>query len=800
MKPQHQLRLCLVFSCLALHVYFISAQCPVSTPPSTNPPNSIVRVQVLSVKPNSDMEGDDDYVPFYDNHADIYGKVTIDGHEFNLPEIEDSDFPHWEDVFEQHVTVTPVRIVIKIEENDSGLTFDNDDVDVNPDPNKNELELDFDLCALTVRINNQVFASQGVIELKAGDDSDDATIRIKVGTADGRPVTTNDLALVSTDLVQVLFQTPTLIAGKPTVVMASIANNYTSDINTNVKVVVSGAGVNRNDLFPINLKAGEVRKEYFYINNPIRFPSGSAPGHVAVMISVEDTGNQSLDPQHCLRMNDGNPNRIIWKTVNTPVRYELLWAKVGTLLDGFNFASDAQLQNNMELGGAYIHGVFPLTSPYQHKSTIDILPPIDAAVDFLTTILSVFGIPADNVIPYALVLELNGVANIVGCDRIMGVLPNKDWFKRFSYDFLDEVTGLSLGEFAPRAVIFLPQKEDGALLGPAMTLPAHELGHTFGLSTDPTLKDSWVCNVNWPILGSSGCGLVGGFDEYKSNTNPSGNPSNGFWLKQGNEPALLDSLVNKEMCGAFCFMAGSPINAHLNWTSTNRKWIDHADYDQLVNKLQLTPDPEIIYISGMISWNDQFYLGSVQHIGQGIPDRDTSFGAYAIRFLSSTGQLLNEVGLPVNWNAADITEHPRPVTFFGLNFELPDGTTKIEITNRMSSKVLGTIPLSPNKPTIRIKTRTPVHQHEKNSLQIKWTASDRDRDKLKYFILGRHAREEGWFPVGYWQEAKQFTISPDQFEPGPYVIKVMASDGVHVSASNEVTVDIGEGEGMRGRE
>ena len=143
---------------------------------------------------------------------------------------------------------------------------------------------------------------------------------------------------------------------------------------------------------------------------------------------------------------------------------------------------------------------------------------------------------------------------------------------------------------------------------------AHEVGHTFGLSADPTLKDSWVCDVDWPVLGHSGCGFAGGFDEYKSSMFPSGNPSNGFWIAQGNEPASIAGLLNQEQCNSFCFMGPSPSNSHLDWAN-KKKWIDAADYDHLVTKLQKQPDPEIIYVSGMIAWNDQMYLGSVQHIG-----------------------------------------------------------------------------------------------------------------------------------------------------------------------------------------
>jgi hypothetical protein len=769
-------------------VSIISAQCPTGSPPTTDPPNSVVRVQVLSVKPNSDLEGDDDYVPFYDNHADIFGKVTIEGNEFNLPEVEDSDFPHWTNTFDQHVTSSPVTIRIQMWENDAGLTGNNDDVDINPDPNKDELILVFDLCALTVMEGTTQHSSQGVIEINAGSGSEQATIRLKIETADGRPVTANDLALMESDLIQVLFQTQKMVSGKPTIVMARIANNYTTTINTNVRVIVSGAGVNRNDLFPLSIAAGEVKKEYYYLNNPIRFPESANVEHVTVMIRVDDANNQSLDPLNCMRMNDGNPNRIIWKTVHTPRRFEFMWAKTGTLLDGGNFVSDAQFESNMELGSAYIHGVYPLSFPNNYESLIDLLPPLSAATDFLTTILSVFGIPGDNVIPYALVLELNGVANIVGCDRLMGVLPNKDWFKRFSYDFLDEVTGLSLGEFAPRAVIFLPQYGETTNLGPAMTLPAHEVGHTFGLSTDPTLKDSWVCDVDWPVLGHSGCGFAGGFDEYKSAMFPKGNPSNGFWIAQGNEPSSLAGLLNKEQCNSFCFMGPSPSNSHLDWTNKG-KWIDAADYDQLVTKLQKQPDPEVIFVSGIIAWNDQMYLGSVQHIGDGIPDRDTSFGAYAIQLKDINGNLLKEVGLPVNWNSADITSRPRPVTFFALNIEYKSGARRLEIINRMSGKVLASKKISANKPAVRLSV-SDENLVPGNNIHLTWRGSDRDHERLQYFMLARSARDESWFPVEYWKAGNKSSISSSKFESGSYVFKVMASDGVHVSASNEVPVNI----------
>jgi len=766
------------------------AQCPTATPPSSNPPSSIVRLQILSIKPNSDLEGDDDNVPFYDNHADIYGKITIAGEAFDLPQVEDSDFPHWDNVFQKSVTSSPVPITISIFEADSGLTGDDDVVDVNPSPASTSLELEFDLCALTLRLGSSLAPTFDVVTINAGTGANQATIRLKVDLEDGRPVTHDDLAVVEVDLVQVLFRSPKLISGKPTLVMARIANNYSTSITTNVRVSLSGGGFNRNDIFPMTLGAGEVRKEYFYANDPVRFPSSAAPYGVIVTVRLDDPNVQTLPMNDCRRGNDGNNNRIVWKTVHTPRSYALMWTKVGTLLDGFNFATNGQLKSNMDLGGAYIHGVYPLARPHNYKAPIGVLPPLTASIDYLATVLSVFGIPADDVLPFALVFELNSIANLSSCDRLMGVLPNKDWFRRFSGHSLASVTGLSLGEFAPKAVIFLPQDTAGSDIGPFMTLPAHELGHTFGLSTDPAIKTSWVCDVDWPVLGASGCGMEGGFDEYNNTKAPDGNPTNGYWIAQGGEPAVIAGLLNKEQCASNCFMAGAGVNAHLNWVSTNRKWIDAADYDRLVEKLQTAPDPEVIYVSGMISWDDKLHLGSIQHKGYGIPDRDDAYGAYAVRFLDTKGKLLKEVGIPVYWNSPDINDRPRPVTFFALNLIYPENARRIQIVNRMSARTLGSVTISVHKPSIRLKDLAKTKIVRGGDVRLQWSASDPDGDKLLYFMLARSAQDDHWFPVGYWQRAKSAKISAEPLEEGSYWVKVAASDGVHVSESNEVRFEV----------
>ena len=119
-------------------------------------------------------------------------------------------------------------------------------------------------------------------------------------------------------------------------------------------------------------------------------------------------------------------------------------------------------------------------------------------------------------------------------------------------------------------------------------------------------------------------------------------------------------------------MGGSPVNAQNNWPAHGR-WIDPADYDHLIDKLVTHPDPEVVYVSGMISWHNQIYLGRCVRLDAGVPDH--SAGRHVrISLPGRGGRLVSEVGLPVAWNHAEF-KRVMPVTFFGVTLELPRSAT-----------------------------------------------------------------------------------------------------------------------------
>jgi hypothetical protein len=101
----------------------------------------------------------------------------------------------------------------------------------------------------------------------------------------------------------------------------------------------------------------------------------------------------------------------------------------------------------------------------------------------------------------------------------------------------------------------------------------------------------------------------------------------------------------------------------------------------------LVPDPEVLFVSGMVAWNDRMYLGPAYHFAQGIPDSVESFGLYAVRFEDDSEKTLSEYGIPINWNYAEF-ERSMPVTFFGLKLPYPLGTRRIVCLNRCTNPVL----------------------------------------------------------------------------------------------------------------
>ncbi len=812
------------------------APCLAESPPTNDPPSGVVVVRVISVDPNTDMEGDDDNIPFYNNRADIYGEVIINGVSHELPKIDETDNPHWDNhppddqhprggVFEVEVpavadvngmTPLPVPISIRIAESDGGLTGDDDSVDISPADDKHTLDIEFDMCSLRVSGDFDVNGSQGVLEASGGDGNSAAVIRFTVGLKDGRPVSVDDAALADLDFVQVVPRVGRLVAEKPTVLMARVVNNYQVEISPKLQIhiteIQSPASIDVFELGPI--RAGEVKKFYLYADDPLLFPKKDSPYTVRVTGTLDPDGELPdmghSRPEDCRAQNNGGNNRIAWSVVGTR-EPRLLWAKVGMDLDIGNFASDSKFEEIRELGEAYIRGVFPLASVDQSSSPVDIPVLITPGFDWLRAI-----IPGnDSADPFLMVAELGGIAALLGYDRIMGVLPNKDWFERF--EFWGSVTGLSLGDALPGGVIFLPRKESDSAVGPAMVLPAHELGHTYGLSVDSSIKPKWACALDLGAIGTLICGMNKGYDEYQNEVEPydQGNPARGYWITQGAETAAVASLLDSEQCNSHCFMGSTKINSHLNWSS-QKSWIDAADFDKLLDKLRTPANESLetgtseIYISGMLALKgtyelsgreytlsqDQFkVLDTIRTPVRGRPSVEIYDSEQAtigrIQFQDERQRVLATEKIPLRFltaaNPSTKSLVALPVSGFGATYPMPAETRRIAFFVHAEDKglrELSSLEVSPSPPrvTLRDPPADKFKQDEKFSLA--WEGYDADGDGLTYSIAISPDRGVHWWPIALDIASSKYEVDTAALPRGNYSVKVIAHDGVNTGESD----------------
>jgi hypothetical protein len=342
-------------------------------------------------------------------------------------------------------------------------------------------------------------------------------------------------------------------------------------------------------------------------------------------------------------------------------------------------------------------------------------------------------------------------------------------------------------------VIFPPRTDSGTELGPAMTLPAHELGHTFDLSVDRRLKDPVWCGVSDPFgFGYLMCGATGGLDEYRAKDphRARGNPATGYWIAQGGEDPAVVPLLNQEQCDRHCFMGGSSTNDVVNWDSRG-KWIDTEDYEHLAEALNVNPDPEVLYVSGMIADSDQVFLGPWFLLPAGIPDRvEGDPGDYGIVFLDSVGNWLQSVGLPVHFGAAD-AHSGLPVTFFGLNLPWPDGTKTIQIWRWDNQQLLAERMVGDNPPEVVFTNPTQMATATwGDPINLEWAGTDLDGDPLSFILSRWDPASQSWGPLVGFTDFSTLELNTAVLGIGLHQVRVSVTDGIRLSHSSPVILEV----------
>jgi hypothetical protein len=244
-------------------------------------------------------------------------------------------------------------------------------------------------------------------------------------------------------------------------------------------------------------------------------------------------------------------------------------------------------------------------------------------------------------------------------------------------------------------------------------------------------------------------------------------------------------MVDAPQCDSHCLMGTAIENSHTDWGFL-RRWIDVADYDHLIDRLSTSPDPDLIFVSGMISRDDRIFIGSWYHLGEGVPDRDDNRGLYVFRFLDHDGATIQEVGLPLNRSATDVNTQDLPITFFGLRLPFPEQTKSIEIWNRVTGKLLAAREVSLNVPKVQILSPKGNRVVMRGApLRVRWQGQDADGDKLTYALQVSPDGKQ-WWPVAHQLAAERYRMQTDTLPRGRYFLKMLAHDGIHVGESQTV--------------
>ena len=769
------------------------------------PPSGKVKVVIESFKLNSDL--DPSYI-FWTDHSDVFGKVTInaDGtpESFKLPEIEDTEAPTWNGdtgtfVSRPAIPGQKVHITIHLEEDDWGLTGSNDSVDVSPAAH-DDLELDLDTCAMVVSGDIPTQSASGALHVKAGTAGNQGLLTFRIEMEDHRALSAvkNDIVLQGFDLIQVLPDVDRLVGGKPVMGLVTVANNTPSPQTVSFHVrVIDSANATLFDVAHIPmgtaLQPGEVRSQYI---GPFNLNDYGCKDATVIARANLEIGTGQQDPggrDACWVMNDSSGIRT-WSQVTT-YQPSLLWLRTGDVLIANSLVTTQQQKAIHDLSIPFIRAIYPTKAIGDSVTTIPVIPPLSGGVyGLLSTLLDALGLPLDAAKPYTIIYELSYIASLIGVDKIMGSVP-KGYFGLNLYGINQGITGLSLGTIAPHAVLFEAWSDGGGTnVGPALALPAHEMGHTYGLSLDPNIKN-WACYLPG-ALGVIGCAMGGGYDEYKDSTYPNGIPTWGYWIPQ--DPMTLSQTAG-EQCGTWCLMGGSNANAETDWHGARNNWVDAADYNHLVDEFNekscvATGASGVLYVSGAIASDNSAVLGWMAALPAGSravdfpnkPGRERTI--YGVRMVGASGATLSESELPLGWPLAD-NEIPLEATLFGGYVDFPTGTAKIQLWNRQDNKLLAERAVSVNPPVVSAPKMGIRLSGRVRWLDLNWAGSDKDGDALSYFVVASSDRGAHWAPVAHALGKPGYSLDLTDVPSGSYIFKVIATDGVNIgSASNSITL------------
>lgn len=576
---------------------------------------SMVRIQVFVSAADASASVDGDNLLF-SNEADLIPQVSINGGPFvNGPYTIGDDRPEFDYMVEAEVPRAQRLVPIRIRLMDRDQPFDEDDwIDLDPaggcdqniahDDHACSLELTFDTCCYT-------FSGDGTAPLFAGcpggvcaggpdghwlgpgDAGEHARVRVKVQTGNEIPACSeSDVAMTGAQLVQVVDDPDDVAAGRGSILRVTMTSSYPAALDTSVMGWVGDIVSEVSTTEDVTLQPCTPLTLNLFVDDP-----------AVVSVTAAHYGAQ-VDPlgllpytDPCVRFNDGGDATERAAEI-LPVRdLDVVYQRLYHPLDCVGGSCDVLSRADADIEAAdadiRIRGIYPAP---QYTSQVD---RIRLPIPFYDILLG----------PRTEIQVMSEAAALLGLDRVVGLLP-PGWIDRHGYVLIPLGTpGVSNGKIGPHLVY--AERE----LGGAGFNPAHELGHTFGLSDEPCSVDDVELWALWKCE-----------DEYQDRVFPT-RPAGGF---QG---IGFDVPSGMEASGT-CLM-----------DSDRNAWISNNDFDSLVHKMAPGHDPAVLVVSGEVATDGSGSLLAAIGIPDGIPDRNGPSAPFNLVLRDSAGTVLGEYGI-----------------------------------------------------------------------------------------------------------------------------------------------------------
>jgi hypothetical protein len=689
--------------------------------------------------------------------------------------------------------------------------IDSDDqFDINADPvtPNRALRLLLDVCSLRFTRQGDTSGAQfsGPTWMPQGNESDPGRVQVNIRTSDGRSFLPNNVAITDAGPVQAVYHPRFIIENKATAFKLDLSSTHAGPVNASIVVQMTDGFTTVSDFKTVSVPQEGLRVFFFDGTgsaspySPRKQPNLKRLQYsVTMSVTADSTTFDKSGPfPNCVPSADNSlSGSVPMITTNSPTTLYLPWDWGASAILGESITpappTVAQVRTTAAANEKLRRAIFPIADVVS-----GVFP--GRALSVKTTLE-----------PGPTILGWSVAAHIAGIETLE-LMPRNGWFGENAgrLTFGGTAIGMSLGEFAPHAVI----SEQGF-----SEVAVHEQGHTFQLS-----RRSCSTGGAAELLFGLGCR-----DEY-NHAAADGAPykANGF--------DVLGQVYPSGSGGAAGTRDVRDVTNFMHTTGPRDgdpydRWIDNLSYDWLSERLRRPQDPALVSIAGYVQVPGGLdnptggaitgkLLPSFRY--DGVPDiaeaalndpQGPSEGQFFVRLVTGQGTRIYRFTPQFKLEGSDTGGYG----FFAFAVPWDAATTRIELAGPTTPSDLGQ-PMAVDKTGILIglnvssaaptltKLRaaagkapdlgsgqfTPPTIKAGEQIVIAWDQQDADTPSadmvaMLYLIppaTSGLANVATAIPLGINLVGGQATFSASQFAglPGDYGARVVVSDGVNTSS------------------